>query len=137
MPPFQHGFVASESDVDPLGHVNNVAFVRWIQDVAVAHSASVGWDYAAYQKLGAVFVVRRHEVDYLRPVLAGEQLLASTWISEASGAKCLRMTELRRASDGEVVARGVTTWVLVQIPSGRPMRIQPELIATFGVGEPA
>jgi acyl-CoA thioester hydrolase len=87
MRPFELPLVPVESDVDTLGHVNNVTFVRWIQDVAVAHSTSVGMDLAAYQRLGAIFVVRRHEIDYLRPVMLGEKLVARTWVAEASGAK--------------------------------------------------
>jgi acyl-CoA thioester hydrolase len=132
---FEHPLLAADSDLDALGHVNNVAFVRWIQDAAVAHSTAVGWDFAAYQRLGAFFVVRRHEVDYLRQVAAGDALVAKTWISQASGARCVRETELRRPADGEVVAHGRTTWVLIQIASGRPIRIQPDLVSAFGVGE--
>jgi acyl-CoA thioester hydrolase len=132
MSPFELALVPVESDVDTLGHVNNVTFVRWIQDVAVAHSTSVGMDMAAYQKLGAIFVVRRHEVDYLRPVMLGEKLVARTWVAEASGAKCLRMTELVRESDAEKVAVGRTTWAFIQFASGRPQRIPAELFTAFG-----
>ena len=58
-----------EADVDELGHASNVAYVRWIQEVAKAHSERAGWAHRQYLKLGAVFVVRRHEIDYLRPAL--------------------------------------------------------------------
>jgi acyl-CoA thioester hydrolase len=52
-----------EDDIDMLGHASNIAYLRWVQDVAVAHSAAVGLDMEGYSQLGAVFVVRRHEID--------------------------------------------------------------------------
>jgi acyl-CoA thioester hydrolase len=121
----------ADEDIDVLGHASNIAFVRWIQDVALAHSSAVGLGLEAYQRLGAVFVVVRHEIDYLRPALRGERLEARTWISSVSAAKCLRSTELVRTNDGEVVARGQTTWGFVEMTTGRPRRIPHEVRAAF------
>jgi acyl-CoA thioester hydrolase len=131
VPIFQLTFAVKDSDIDPLGHVNNIAYVRWIQDVAVAHSAAVGMDFAAYGRLGGVFVVRRHEIDYLRPVLRSDRVVARTWISGVMAAKCHRSTELVRASDGQVLARALTTWGFIEMATGRPRRIPDEVRAAF------
>jgi acyl-CoA thioester hydrolase len=134
--PFRLAMEVDGRDIDELGHASNIAYVRWIQDVALAHSTAVGLDVAAYQKLGAVFVVRRHEVDYLRPVLRGERLELRTWISTVSAAKCQRATEIVRLGDGSaevVAARSVTTWGYIEIASGRPTRIPPVVKTAFGV----
>jgi acyl-CoA thioester hydrolase len=127
-----------EGDIDELGHASNVAYVRWIQDVAVAHSSAVGLDIAAYQRLGAVFVVRRHEVDYLRPVLRGERLELRTWIHTVSAAKCQRATQIVRASAGAevVAARALTTWGYIEMRAGRPVRIPADVRAAFGFTAP-
>ena len=66
---FQLDLTVVDDDIDALGHASNIAFVRWIQDVAIAHSSAVGLGLEGYQRLGAVFVVVRHEIDYLRPAL--------------------------------------------------------------------
>jgi acyl-CoA thioester hydrolase len=129
---FEQRIVVAESDIDGLGHANNIAFVRWIQDIALAHSASVGFDFAGYVKLASFFVVRRHEVDYLRPVLRGEPLLVRTWIDSAAAAKCERVTEIVRESDGALVARARTTWGFVEAASGRPTRIPEAIRVAFG-----
>jgi acyl-CoA thioester hydrolase len=121
----------SDSDIDMLGHASNIAFVRWIQDVALAHSAAVGLGLEAYQRLGAVFVIVRHEIDYLRSALRGEALEARTWISSVMAAKCVRATEIVRAADGEVLARGATTWGFIEMASGRPRRIPEEVRRAF------
>ena len=125
-----------EQDIDELGHASNIAYVRWIQEVAIAHSAAVGLDFEAYRKLGGVFVVRRHEVDYLRPVLRGDLLEVRTWIDSAMAAKCKRATEIVNQS-GTVVARAVTTWGYVEIASGRPVRIPTAVREAFGIKPPA
>jgi acyl-CoA thioester hydrolase len=127
---FRLDLSVADEDIDVLGHASNIAFVRWIQDVAIAHSASVGLGLEAYHRLGAVFVVVRHEIDYLRPALRGDALEARTWISSVMAAKCHRATELVR-KDGQLLARGLTTWGFIEMASGRPRRIPDEVRAAF------
>jgi acyl-CoA thioester hydrolase len=128
---YRHSFAVTDDDIDALGHASNIAFVRWIQDVAIAHSAAVGLGLDAYQKLGAIFVVVRHEIDYLRPALRGDALEARTWISNVQAAKCQRSTELVRKEDGKTLARGLTTWGFIELATGRPRRIAGEVRAAF------
>jgi acyl-CoA thioester hydrolase len=128
---YRHSFAVPDGDIDALGHASNIAFVRWIQDVAIAHSAAVGLGLDAYQRLGAIFVVVRHEIDYLRPALRGDALEARTWISNVQAAKCQRSTELVRKADDKVLARGLTTWAFIELATGRPRRIAEEVRAAF------
>jgi acyl-CoA thioester hydrolase len=128
---FRLELVVGAEDIDMLGHASNMAFIRWIQDVALAHSAAVGFDLEAYRRIGAVFVVVRHEVDYLRPALRGDALEARTWISNVTAAKCQRSTELARKSDGQLLAKGLTTWGFIELATGRPRRIDQELRVAF------
>ncbi len=123
--------VVRDEDVDMLGHASNIAFVRWIQEAALAHSVSVGFDLCAYERLGAVFVVVRHEVDYVRPALRGDVIDARTWITSVMAAKCTRATDLMRKSDGRLLARALTTWGFVELATGRPKRIPKELLMAF------
>jgi len=120
---------ARELDIDELGHVSNLVYLRWVLEVAMAHSRSLGWDYAEYRALGAVFVVRRHEIDYVAPVTIGQTLSAETWVDAWKQASCVRQTELVR--DGKVVARAATTWAMMSLATGRPIRIPDELRAKF------
>jgi acyl-CoA thioester hydrolase len=128
---FRVDFAVTDDDIDVLGHASNLAVARWIQDVAVAHSGAVGFGIDAYQRLGAVFVVVRHEIDYLRPALRGDALQARTWISSVMAAKCVRATEVIRTADERPVARSRTTWGFIELASGRPRRIPDEVRAAF------
>jgi acyl-CoA thioester hydrolase len=120
---------ATDADVDELGHVSNLVYIRWILEAAMSHSRAAGWDFADYRALGAVFVVRRHEVDYMAQVVAGQHLVATTWVDSWRAASCIRATEL--VCDGKVVARGATTWALMSMSTGRPLRIPDPLLAAF------
>jgi acyl-CoA thioester hydrolase len=117
------------ADIDELGHVSNLVYLRWVMDVAMAHSRALGWDYAHYRAFGAAFMVRRHEIDYVAQVTLGQALRAETWVDSWRLASCIRKTELLR--DGTVVARAATTWAMIGLSSGRPQKIPDELAALF------
>jgi acyl-CoA thioester hydrolase len=127
--PFRLEIVASASDIDELGHVSNLVYLRWVLEVATAHSFARGWGHPEYRALGAVFVVRRHEIDYLAQVNEGDELVAATWVDPWKGASCVRQTELVRGS--QLVARAATTWALMSLSTGRPTRIPDELRERF------
>ena len=75
-------FPVPEEAIDRQGHVNNLAYVAWMQDVAIEHSAAAGWPMDRYLALGAGWVVRSHFIEYLRPAFAGERLAVFTWVPE-------------------------------------------------------
>ena len=127
-------FDVPDEDIDNLEHANNIAYVRWVQTVAVAHSDHVGLDFEGYRNGGAIFVVRRHEIDYLRPVLRGDRLELRTWIDSVMAAKCKRATEIRK--NDVPVARAMTTWGFVDFTSGRPTRIPQSIRDAFGWVDP-
>jgi acyl-CoA thioester hydrolase len=126
---FRFPITAEVSDIDDLGHVSNLVYLRWVLDAATAHSTARGWDLDAYRKLGNVWVVRRHELDYLGQVTVGQSLVAETWVESWRAASCVRKTELVR--DGLIVARCATTWAFIALASGRPQRIPEQLLAEF------
>lgn len=128
---FEQERVPGPDDVDALGHVNNIVYVRWVQDVAVAHSDACGWGLEAYQREGAVFVVRRHEVEYLRPAFEGDRLLLKTWVADWKGASSWRETRIVRAADGQEVVKARTLWAFVDTKSGRPRRIPAAIVEDF------
>jgi acyl-CoA thioester hydrolase len=123
--------VAPLSDIDELGHVSNIAYVRWIQEVAKAHSAAVGLDHAAYVRLGAVFVVRRHDIEYLAPAYEGDAIRLTTWIAKWGAATSERRTRITRESDGRELARALTVWAFISMETLRPRRIPAELGEAF------
>jgi len=129
---YAHAFSVQQTDIDELGHANNVVWVRWVNEAAIAHSRSVGLGPDVYFSMRVLWVVRRHEIDYLLPALPGESLEALTWVATLRGATSLRRTVFRRTIDGKVLARAATTWALVDFATGRPRRVPAEMMARYG-----
>ena len=125
---FTRTITATEADIDELGHVNNAVWVKWIQDIAVAHWDAVA---SAEQRAAYIWVVTRHEIDYRGNVSAGETVTGETWVPEPPrGARFDRHVRFTGA-DGKVKVEAVTTWALLDRATGRLLRVRPELAAPF------
>jgi acyl-CoA thioester hydrolase len=120
---------ADATDVN--GHVNNLAYLQWMQDGAIRHSTAQGWPLERYQATGAGWVVRSHFIEYLLPAFAGQSLTLLTWVTGFRQRSSPRRYLFWRASDRQVVARAETLWVYVDAVSGRPARIPPDLRSAF------
>jgi len=127
-PRFELTIRVVDADIDRQGHVNNVAFLRYIQDAAAAH-----WLSVAPEPVRGVltWVVRRHEIEYLRPGSPGDLLIARTWVGEPSGATWERHTEIARRGEDRPLVTARTMWVLLDAASGRLRRVDPDLVALF------
>lgn len=114
------------ADLDAQAHVNNVVYVAWVQDAAVAH-----WLELAPPEIARTlsWVASRHEIDYLAPALEGDDIEVRTRVGHAEGLRFERFTEIRRAVDDRLLARSRTLWVPVDPRTGRPTRIGPEVRA--------
>ncbi|MGE3820283.1 MAG: acyl-CoA thioesterase [Isosphaeraceae bacterium] len=125
---FEHAFDVAPGDVDRMGHVNNVVYLRYAQDVAVAH-----WKAAAPRAHveTLVWVARRHEIDYLRPGMPGDSLVARTWVGAAAGATFERFIEIHRPADATLLAKVRSVWVPLDARTLRPRRVTDDLRAAF------
>ena len=125
-PIYSRAFTIPVDAIDENGHVNNVAYVRWMQDIAVEHYASIGGIEA--QGTEATWVVREHRIEYLHPAFSGEEIEIKTWVENIRRVRSLRKYEFTRKSDGKVLVKGETDWVFVDPGSGRPIPI-PEAVS--------
>jgi acyl-CoA thioester hydrolase len=118
--------------VDRNRHVNNVAYVQWMQDAALQHSAATGCTRMT-EAIGATWVARMHRIEYLSPAFAGDVLTVLTWVADFRKVRSLRGYKFVRAADQKVLAQGETEWVLVDASTGRPRGIPNEMAALFEV----
>ena len=105
LPAFEMAVPVEPGDIDVLGHVNNVTYLRWVQDVAVAHWTAFA---PAADQAKLVWVVLRHEIDYKHPARLGDQVIARTWVGLATRVRFERHTELLRAADRALLAKALT-----------------------------
>lgn len=130
---FELTITVTDDDIDDLGHVNNAAYVRYAEAVSRAHSSSRGLELSDFRALGVVPVVRRHAITYRLPAGPGETLRVSTRIVSVRGVRATRRNEVRRASDGALLAEIETEWVWIDLDRGRPRPVPAEVRAAFGL----
>ncbi|HET6595095.1 MAG TPA: acyl-CoA thioesterase [Anaerolineales bacterium] len=126
---YSRSFTISKEAIDENGHANNVAYVQWMQDIAVEHYASIGGIEA--QGKDATWVVREHRIEYLLPAYAGEEIEIRTWVENIRRVRSLRKYEFVRKSDGHVLVRGETDWVFVDVKTGKPLLIPDKVSNVF------
>ena len=128
--PFELPIRLDATDIDELGHVNNVIYVRWVQDAAVAHWMSAA---PAEEIARLLWIVLHHEIDYLHAAHLEDAIVARTWVGTATRVRFDRHTEILRASDRRVLARARTVWCPVDAVSRKPAHVSPEVRAKFSV----
>ena len=126
---YSKDFIIPRSAIDENGHVNNVAYVQWMQDIAVEHYSSIGGVLA--QGPDATWVVREHKIEYLLPAFEGEEIEIRTWVENVRRVRSLRKYEFVRKSDGKVLVRGETDWVFVELKTGMPRAIPEDVSRVF------
>lgn len=131
-PVYRFEITVPASVVDHNRHVNNVAYVQWMQDAAMQHSAAVGCERMT-EALEARWFARMHRIEYLSPAFAGDIITVQTWVADFRKVRTLRRYRFVRAADGKILAEGETDWVLVEAASGRPRKIPGELAGLFPV----
>ncbi len=133
--PFLTRRVAGATDLDEFGHMNNVRYVAWALEAAWAHSNALGVSFADYKRAGVGCVVWRQEFEYLAPVVEGDEIDVATWIAENDGRlKLVRAYEMR-LGDGSCVFRGRTTFVSINMTTGRPARMPAEFVRAYRPAE--
>ncbi len=120
---FSHSFRVDPVDIDEQGHVNNVVFLQWIQDVAVAHWLS---STSEEERERYAWIAIRHEIDYKKQAFENEEITAATWVGEWSAVTCERYTEIHRRDD--LLVKGKTIWCMIDRKTTKPVRISSELI---------
>ena len=118
---------------DHLGHVNNVVWVELIVDLAQGHVESLGLDFETTRKLGGIWIVRRHEIDYHQPALPGDRVLEETWVRSARGARSVRHARFTRPVDGAVLVTALCEWAYVDARTLRPRRIDPQILEAYRI----
>jgi acyl-CoA thioester hydrolase len=116
------------ADIDELGHVNNVVYVRWVQDVATAHWRSAATEA---QQAEIIWVVVRHEIDYTTSAKLGDEIRARTWVGSADDVRFERFTEIERVADKRVLASARTLWCPIRVQTGRLARVGMDIRSRF------
>ena len=128
---FEHLRTVTADEIDEQGRVSNVVYVSWMQDAAVAHSAALGWTAERYAQLGVGWVARSHYIEYLRPAMAGDEVIVQTHVADMKKVTSRRVYQIIRRADGERLAKAETHWAFVDYTTGKPTRIPPVVAEAY------
>lgn len=118
-------------EMDALGHVNNACYQHYLEQAGIEHSEHLGFRVDRYRELGGLFVMRRIEIDYLRPAIAGDILAITTWLEKMRGPRAIRGYEIRKQGEEDLVVTAEVLWVWVDVKTMRPKAIPPEILSAF------
>lgn len=132
---YEHPVTVASAQIDRLGHVNNLAYLAWMQAAALAHSAAQGWPPERYQELALAWVVRSHQIKYLQPAYLDDAIVVRTWVAGMKRASSLRNYKILRAADQTLLASAATEWAFIDLANGTLKRIPPELSNAFELSD--
>ncbi len=112
--------------IDNLNHVNNMVYLQWANLAATKH-----WNILSNNNFDEqyVWVVLRHEIDYLKPAFLNDKIIIKTWVGETQGVKSTRYVEIY--GNTKLVAKIKTVWVMLDAKTMRPKRISADVLATL------
>ena len=125
---FKLDLTVESQHLDGLGHVNNVIYLQWMQDIAWAHSQYLGLNLESYKTLDAAMVARQHQLTYL-----GDNLHVNTWLTKNDGFNLYRHYEIIRLKDNKKVFEAWTHWVCIKMSTGRPVRMPDQFKKAYTV----
>lgn len=129
---FRRSRVVRREDLDLLEHVNNVVWVRFVVELAEAHSTALGLDFEACRRIGGLWIVRSHEIHYERSAALGARIEESTWVAAMRGARSVRESRFRAGGpEGPLLVRATTHWAYADAETFRPRRIPREVRERF------
>jgi len=128
---YVHELTVTEADIDRVGHVNNRAYLRWMEEAALAHSSANEWPPQRYDEVGFGWVAKSHFIEYLKPAFLDEDILVRTWVSGFKRASSVRRYRIERPQDDVVLAIAETNWAFVNLKTLAPARIPAEVADCF------
>ncbi|NLB64965.1 MAG: acyl-CoA thioesterase [Lentisphaerae bacterium] len=128
---YVHRFAFPPTAEDENHHVNNVEYVRKLQEAAIAHTRHNGWSPEELHQHGWTWVVRSHHIEYLQPCRANQDIALLTWVANFKKIRSLRKYQFIRLADRAILANAQTDWIFLDAHRNRPIRIPPQVLAAY------
>lgn len=118
-------------DIDSAWHVNNAAYLAYIEDCGIQVASAFGWPLARWEAEGFAIVARRHHIVYLEPAALDDELTVTTYVVDVRRTSATRYFAIRLARSGALLAQARTLWAWLDPHTGHPIRIPAQFAADF------
>lgn len=107
-------------DVDPYGHMNMAYYLQYYSDHRFeGMRIFVGLDFRGLEDLPIAFHVSTAEIAYLKPLVADQEFVVRSHISELKRSQCIVSFEMTDM-DGQIVSRCTMRIGCIDKGTGRP-----------------
>ena len=117
--------------IDGLGHVNNVVYMQWMQEVTTAHIEAIGLGLKQYHALKHAMVAVEHQVQYRKAAFLDDKIILRTWLSDLNSLYSIRQYAFYRFEAQSLLFTGLTKWACIEIATGRPKRMSPTFLQAY------
>ncbi len=119
------------SGLDPYNHVGTGRFATYFVDHRMQGlSERIGWDVAALNASPFAVWVRRLEIDFIRPVLADQEITITSFVREFRGPDAFIECTMTNGS-GKALSRALMVATCVDKTTSRGMDWPADAIALF------
>ena len=123
---YRHPIGIDAADIDFMGHVNNAAYLKWVQEAVVGHWQKLAPAEAVAKHL---WVALRHEIVYRKPAFLDDEVTASVVLEKIHGARAFYATLIKRGED--ILAEVKSSWCCLDAETLKPSRIAQDIAAHF------
>ena len=120
---YSFNLIVQVEDIDVLNHVNNVVYLKWVNEASERHWAVLS-NKAINEKY--FWVCLRHEIDYVGEAFLGDTVTVKTWVGDSKGVKSIRHVEIYK--DEKLLAKSASTWCLIDVKTQKPTRIRENIL---------
>ena len=125
---FEKLIIVRQDDLDELNHVNNVRYVKWVNDVAKEHwfqnvTDDISKDY--------FWVLLNHNIEYKNPAILNDVVMLKTYVIKAEGVTSTRVVEMFNSKTNKLLIKSETNWCLISSKTQRPTRINSDIANLF------
>ena len=115
-----------DADIDFMGHVNNAAYLNWVQNAVLEHWRSVASSEAVSECL---WIALKHEITYRKPAFRDDDLIADVRLTQVRRESAFYETSIRRGED--VIVEVSSRWCCVDALTRQPVRVADDVKASF------
>jgi acyl-CoA thioester hydrolase len=124
----QSMFQPKTYDIDFAGHVSNIVYIRWPEDLRLL-LLDTYLPLSVLMERGIAPVVMRTAIEYRKPVKLFDRVMGSMWASSVENVKGILSAEF--SVNGTVVASAEQVGLFVRLQGGRPVAFPDEFRRRF------
>lgn len=121
-------------DIDMNNHVHSAKYLDY---VLAARYEQMERDYKMsmddFHRLGFGWVIRSVLINFVRPLMLGDEMLIETQLESYSGARSEVRFCIKKKSSLKTAADGKILYTMVSLKNGKPARIPEEIIKKYTI----